>query len=136
MPANKEKNNERAAKYQLQQELRALNKVHEELSSKAQLAVQNAPGQQIQPLQVRIQETLPLDVQNIWKASSILPQTPQQLTKQDMIHNVEHLAKLCHSFDSLNTTNNAVLRAHQITIENALTRAVKALLQTLTIPDS
>ena len=110
--------------------------MHEELSSKAQLAVQNAPGQQIQPLQVRIQETLPLDVQNIWKASSILPQTPQQLTKQDMIHNVEHLAKLCHSFDSLNTTNNAVLRAHQITIENALTRAVKALLQTLTIPDS
>ena len=39
MPANKQKNNERAANYQMRQELRALDHLHEELSAAAQLSV-------------------------------------------------------------------------------------------------
>ena len=42
MPANKQKNNERAATYQRQQELRALDHLHEELSAAAQLSVQSS----------------------------------------------------------------------------------------------
>ena len=39
MPSNKQKNNERAAKYQLAQEKRALDHLHNELSLAAQLLV-------------------------------------------------------------------------------------------------
>ena len=42
MPANKQKNNDRAATYQRQQELRALDHLHEELSAAAQLSVQSS----------------------------------------------------------------------------------------------
>ena len=44
MPSNKQKNNERAAKYQLAQEKHALDHLHNELSLAAQLLVKSREG--------------------------------------------------------------------------------------------
>ena len=134
MPANKQKNNDRAATYQRQQELRALDHLHEELSAAAQLSVQSSA----RPSEKLIAPRTPFGEGNIWQApssmSQLRPQLPPQPTiLEDLLKKVEVLSRLKQTLDAANKNDDPQLKANQASATEALIEASNLLLHKLTI---
>ena len=134
MPANKQKNNDRAATYQRQQELRALDHLHEELSAAAQLSVQSSA----KPSEKLIAPGTPIGEDNIWQApssmSQLRPQLPPQPTiLEDLLNKVEVLSRLKQTLDAANKNDDPQLKANQASATEALIEASNLLLHKLTI---
>ena len=145
MPANKQKNNDRAATYQRQQELRALDHLHEELSAAAQLSVQSSA----KPSEKLIAPGTPIGEDNIWQAPSSMsqlrpqprPQLPTQLPPQptileDLLNKVEVLSRLKQTLDAANKNDDPQLKANQASVTEALIEASNFLLHKLTIENA
>ena len=145
MPANKQKNNDRAATYQRQQELRALDHLHEELSAAAQLSVQSSA----RPSEELIAPGTPIGEDNIWQAPSSMsqlrpqprPQLPTQLPPQptileDLLNKVEVLSRLKQTLDAANKNDDPQLKANQASVTEALIEASNFLLHKLTIENA
>ena len=121
MPRSKEKNNERAAKHQEMQEIRALDQIHADLSSKAKIH----PQPRIPSLGV------------CWQApnssTQLPPQQLQHLPLEQLLYKVEQLAKLARQLQPMSVKNNPGLTHTVDSTRNALAATSRVLLEYLVL---